>query len=211
MAKKGLIIIGAGQTIDEIYPIIKSNYNYKITKILDDNKSYFKKDFKGIPIEIGIENARKFKNCDFIFGIGSYKNKNQREKIFLKAELDKKFFPNFIHRNTIIENNVIMGYGNIIYPFSTICSGTNISDFCIFTYSCVIAHKVNIDSFSIFGSRTSILNEAKIGREVFIGANVLVGENIDIGDKSRILFGSLVIKNVKKNTTIFGNPGAEIA
>ena len=42
--------------------------------------------------------------------------------------------------------------------------------------------------------------------EKFFGANVVVGEKLKIGNKSRILFGSVVIKNVKSNTTIFGNP-----
>ena len=34
---------------------------------------------------------------------------------------------------------------------------------------------------------------------------------LKIGNKSRVLFGSVVIKNVKPDTTIFGNPGLEIA
>ena len=104
-----------------------------------------------------------------------------------------------------------MGFGNIIYPFSVICSGTKIENFCVVTYSSIIAHSVKIGSFSILGSRTSILNYTKVGKEVFFGANVLVGENLKIGNKSRVLFGSVVIKNVKPDTTIFGNPGLEIA
>ena len=36
-------------------------------------------------------------------------------------------------------------------------------------------------SFSILGSRTSILNDTKIGKEVFFGANVVVGEKLKIG------------------------------
>ena len=43
MVEKKLIVIGAGQTIDEIFPIIKnlkSNINYKLFKILDDDIKY---------------------------------------------------------------------------------------------------------------------------------------------------------------------------
>ena len=214
MKQKKIVIIGAGQTVDELYPIIKNlknNENYKIYKILDDNKKFYKKNYKGIPIEIDIAKAKKYKDCFFVFGIGSYKNKNNREKILKKTGLDKTFFPNIIHQNVIIENNVSLGFGNIIYPFSVICSGTKIENFCVITYSSIIAHSVKIGSFSILGSRTSILNYTKVGKEVFFGANVLVGENLKIGNKSRVLFGSVVIKNVKPDTTIFGNPGLEIA
>lgn len=214
MKRKKIIIIGGGQTADEIYPILKNlkyDENYIIHKILDDNKIFHKKNYKGIPIEVGISNARKYKDCQFVFGIGSYQNKNNREKILKKTELNKSFFPNIIHKNTVIENDVKLGCGNIIYPFSVLCSGVRIENFCVLTYSNIIAHNVKIGSFSLLGSRTSILNNAKIGNEVFFGANVLVGEKLQIGNKSRILFGSVVIKNIKVNTTIFGNPGLEIA
>lgn len=214
MTQKKLIVIGAGQTIDELYPIIqnlKNGKNYKLYKILDDDKKFFKKNYKGIPIQIGISNARKYKDCHFIFGIGSYKNKNERAKILKKTELSKNYFPNIIHKNTIIENNVKIGFGNIIYPFSVVCSGSNIENFCVITHSGIIAHNVQLGSYSLLGSRTSILNNAKIGKEVFFGANVTIGEKIKIGNKARILFGSVVIKNVKARTTVFGNPGIEIA
>ena len=214
MVEKKLIVIGAGQTIDEIFPIIKnlkSNINYKLFKILDDDKKFHKKSYKGIPIEIGISKAKKYKDCHFIFGIGSYRNKNNREKILKRTGLTKISFPNIIHKNTIIEDRVKLGFGNIIYPFSVLCSGTQLENFCIVTHSGILAHNVKLGSFSILGSRTSILNNTKVGREVFFGANVVVGEKLKIGNKSRILFGSVVIKNVKPNTTIFGNPGIEIA
>ena len=214
MKEKKLIIIGAGQTMDELFPIIKNlktNINYKIFKILDDDQKFYKKNYKGIPIETDISKAKKYKDCHFVFGIGSYKNKNNREKILKKTGLNKTFFPNIIHKNTIIEDKVKFGFGNIIYPFSVLCSGTILENFCIITHSGILAHNVKMGSFSILGSRTSILNETKIGKEVFFGANVVVGEKLKIGNKSRILFGTVVIKNVKSDTTIFGNPGIEIA
>ena len=64
MKEKKLIIIGAGQTIDELFPIIKNlktNINYKLFKILDDDKKFHKKNYKGIPIETDISKAKNIK------------------------------------------------------------------------------------------------------------------------------------------------------
>ena len=58
---KNIIILGAGNTADEIVPILDSlskNKDYKIKAILDDDKKYFKKSYNGIPIHIGLENAK---------------------------------------------------------------------------------------------------------------------------------------------------------
>ena len=210
MKRKKIIIIGGGQTADEIYPILKNlkyDENYIIHKILDDNKIFHKKNYKGIPIEVGISNARKYKDCQFVFGIGSYQNRNNREKILKKTELNKSFFPNIIHKNTVIENDVKLGCGNIIYPFSVLCSRVRIENFCVLTYSNIIAHNVKIGSFSLFGSRTSILNNTNIGKNVFCGASVLFAENLKIGDSSTIIFGSTIMCNIPRGKTVYGNPG----
>ena len=63
MKQKKIVIIGAGQTVDELYPIIKNlknDDNYKIYKILDDDKKFYKKNYKGIPIEVDISKAKKY-------------------------------------------------------------------------------------------------------------------------------------------------------
>ena len=209
MKRKNIVILGAGNTVDELFPILQSlakSKNYKIEAILDDNKKYFKKKYKGIPINIGLENAKKYKNSLFVFGIGSYRNKNNRKKILDKTCLDIEKFPNIIDPTAKIEDNVEFGFGNIIYPLSVICSGTKIKNFCVLTYLNILAHNVTINSFSTLGSRTSVLNNASIGKEVFIGANVLIAENISIEDYSRVIMSSVVLNNVKKKQLAFGNP-----
>ena len=209
MKRKNIVILGAGNTTDELFPILKSlskSKNYKIEAILDDNKKYFKKKYKGIPINIGLENANRYKNSLFVFGIGSYRNKNNRKKILDKTSLNIEKFPNIIDPSAKIEDNVEFGFGNIVYPFSVICSGTKIKNFCVLTHLNILAHNVTINSFSTLGSRTSVLNNASIGKEVFIGANVLIAENISIEDYSTVIMGSVVLNNVKKKQLAFGNP-----
>ena len=49
MKRKNIVILGAGNTVDELFPILQSlskSKNYKIEAILDDNKKYFKKNIK---------------------------------------------------------------------------------------------------------------------------------------------------------------------
>ncbi len=209
MKRKNIVILGAGNTADELIPILdnlQKNKKFKINAIIDDDKKFYNKSVKGIPIEIGLENAIKKKNSLFVFGIGSYNNKNNRKKILDKTSLDLDKFPNIIDSTAKIESNVELGYGNIIYPYSIICSGTKLKNFCLITHLNILAHDVSVGSFSILGSRTSILNNACIGKEVFIGANVLISENISVGDYSTIIMSSVVFNNVKKNQTMFGNP-----
>ena len=206
---KKILLVGAGYNYSEINPILKNlknNEKFKIDGILDDNKKLYKKNYKGIPFYVGLENAPKFKNHHFVFAISSYKYSHLREKIFQKMKVSKKRFPNIIHSSVIFEDNVTIGYGNIIYPYSIVCSETKIKDFCVLTYSSIIAHRVELNSFSVIGSRSSILNNSKIGKSVFLGANVTIGERIKVDNNSKIVIGSVVTRNVGKNKLVVGNP-----
>ena len=97
---------------------------------------------------------------------------------------------------------------SIIFHKMKNCTETpmKFKNFCILTHLNILAHNVSINSFSTLGSRTSVLNGATIGKEVFIGANVLIGENISVADYSTVVMGSVVLNNVKKKQLVFGNP-----
>ena len=206
-----IIIIGAGRSLEEIFPILKSLENNFIVKaIYDDNKKYYKKKYFGIPYKIGIKNARSEKNSKFIFAIGSYNNKNVRSKIFEKLDINKELFTNIIDPSVKIGNKTKLGYGNILYPNSIICSNSKIQNFCHLTYSVIIAHNVMIGSYTTIGSRSTVLNNTKIKDHVFIGAHVLVGENLNIGSKASLLLGSNIIRDCEPKKLYFGNPANEV-
>ena len=58
----------------------------------------------------------------------------------------------------------------------------------------------------MIGSRSSILNNSKIGKSVFLGANVTIGEGVIVDNNSKIVIGSVVTRNVGKNKLVVGNP-----
>lgn len=209
---KKLVIIGAGRSLEEIFPILLMRKDeYLITSIYDDNKKYYKKKYHGIPIKIGIDKAKNEKNSYFVFGIGSYINRNLRIEIFKKIGIKKDLFPNIIDPSVKIGNNTKFGFGNIIYPYSVLCSDCLIGDFCHLTYSVILGHNVVVGSYSVIGSRTTILNDAVLGNHVFVGANVTIAENLKIGSMTSLLFGSLITNNCTSKKTYFGNPAKIIS
>jgi acetyltransferase-like isoleucine patch superfamily enzyme len=51
-----------------------------------------------------------------------------------------------------------------------------------------------------------IFAPTKIGSNVWVGANSVICPGVSVGDNSIIVAGSVVTKNVNKNTLIAGNP-----
>lgn len=82
--------------------------------------------------------------------------------------------------------------------------GITIGDGCLFGHSVTIAtlnHEFNPEK------RASIMpNPVKIGKNVWIGSNSTILPGVEIGDGAIIGAGSIVTKNVPKNTIVAGNP-----
>jgi UDP-3-O-[3-hydroxymyristoyl] glucosamine N-acyltransferase len=80
----------------------------------------------------------------------------------------------------------------------------------------IIGSKVAIGHDDIIGSNTTIVSNVCVGGYTTIGSNVYIGlgatikNRIIIGDSAYICMGAVVIRNVKNNVKVFGNPAKEI-
>lgn len=82
--------------------------------------------------------------------------------------------------------------------------GITIGDGCLFGHNVTIAtlnHEFNPEK------RASIIpNPVKIGKKVWVGSDSTILPGIEIGDGAIIAAGSVVTKNIPKNTIAAGNP-----
>lgn len=92
-----------------------------------------------------------------------------------------------------------IGYGLYIgHGFGTIINPT-----------AVIGNNVNLSQFTTIGSNKG--KAATIGDNVYIGPSVCIVEDVCIGSNVSIGAGSVVVKNVPKNTTVAGVPSKVIS
>ena len=98
-----------------------------------------------------------------------------------------------------ISPNTRIGYGLYIgHGFGTIVNPT-----------AVIGNNVNLSQFSTIGSNKN--KAAVIGNNVYIGPSVCIVENVSIGSNASIGAGSVVVKDVPKNSTVAGVPAKVIS
>ncbi|OUL63671.1 acetyltransferase [Flavobacterium sp. AJR] len=208
---KNLIIIGARGYGREVHDLAKqcSGYNteYVLKGFLDD-KSDALAGFENYPeIISSVESYEIQENDVFVCALGSVKWK----KHYVELILDKggKFI-NLIHPSVILNTNAVIGNGLIAFMNS------NISN------DCVIEDFVTIQGFVGLGHDTKLGKWSHLNAYCFTGGFVVLEEEVCLNTRATILpnvvvrkgatvgAASLVIRNVKENTTVFGVPAKKL-
>lgn len=110
----------------------------------------------------------------------------------------------------IIENDVEIGFnavvGKSLYPGDTtiIGEGTKLANCCAVGHDCKIGKRVMIYA------GTMLAGFVEIGDDTHITLNSTIKNGIKIGKNVTVNMGSVVIRDIKDNETVFGNPAKRL-
>ena len=207
---KNLLIIGARGFGREVYDLaldcVGAGAEFKVKGFLDD-KADALDGFSGYPpIISSVEDYEIQQDDIFICGLGDPKwRKVYTEKILEKGGK----FASLISPYAIIRRNANIGVGCIVTHYSNISMDAMVGDHCAILSS-GIGHDVKVGKYSVLSGRVSLNGFVEVGEEAYIACGVCVAPHKKIGDRAFVGIGSVVIKNVKADTKVFGNPAKKI-
>jgi len=208
---KNLVIIGARGFGREVYDLATQcsgfNIEYVIKGFLDD-KSDALQGFANYPqILSSVEDYKIEENDVFVCAMGSVKwKKHYAELILVKGGK----FINLIHPSTKLNTNALVGTGLLVFMFANISNDCIIEDFVTIQgyvglgHDTRIAKWAHLSSYSFTGGFVVLEEEVTLNTRATVLPNVIVRKGATVGA------ASLVIKNVKENTTVFGIPAKKI-
>lgn len=207
---KNLVIIGAGGFAREIYDLAKiCSESETLFKI----KGFLSKEETGIeslgypPIIATLVDYVVEDEDVFICAIGDV---NTRKRVVEIMLLKGGKFINLIHPNVVISPSVKIGTGVAIKAYCVLASDVIIEDFSILQSAVIMGHDVHIGKFCQINSFSFFAGCAKLEDLVFVGAHSKFIQNTIAEEQSVIGIGSLVLRKVKKRTTVFGSPAKTI-
>lgn len=209
-----LIFIGASGCFREIALIIddinRGQKRYELIGLLDDAPSLQGQELDGVPVLGGLEEARNFPDCRFVFGIGSFRTRLERHVMLLKTGVSRERFETLIHPSAIVYPTARLAPGCIVYPRVTICHAAELREFTIVTFNAVVAPEVLVEEYAMITTNASVLARAHIGKAAFIGVNSVIGEGVRVGPGAVVVFGSTVFQNVAAGAFVQGNPARHL-
>lgn len=204
---KNLVIVGAGGMGRSVFCIATGSIGYatefQIKGFIDDDLQSLR-GFENYPPLLGtIEGYEICKDDVFVCSIGNTKTK---KIICEKLKARGATFQTLIHKTAIVRQNAKIGDGSIIADFAsvgadcTIGENTLIQTFSIAAHDCKIGNYVRIDTHSTCVGGVVVEDCATIHTTAVVSHKVVVGEG------AVVAACSFVIKKVKPNTTVYGNP-----
>jgi sugar O-acyltransferase (sialic acid O-acetyltransferase NeuD family) len=205
-----LIIIGDGGLAREVYDLAincsSQEQNIKIKGFLSEKSSNI--ESLGYPPIIGTVTNYDIEEGDVFFcGIGSVTLRKKCVEIIISK--GGKFI-NLIHPTAVISPSVKLGFGVAIKSFCVISSNVTIGDYSFLQSSVIVGHDVIIGKYCQINSFSFFAGCAMIDDQVLVGAHSKFIQGAKAEELTTIGIGSLIIRKVKKNTTVFGTPAKEI-
>jgi sugar O-acyltransferase (sialic acid O-acetyltransferase NeuD family) len=198
-----IFILGAGQLGQLLYKEIRKIDSFKVVGFID--KFTKKNNFDGVKI---YKNENFFlktnQKLNFVLAIGDI---NFRKIILKKFQKKNFFFPKIVLKNCYIHDENNIGNGTIVMTHVKILNNSKISDNCLIGTNVTILHDTKIGKNCVIGGNTCIGANTEVGEDVLIGVGTIVSSSKKkIGSNSIICAGSVIHKDIKKNSKVIGNP-----
>jgi len=210
-AERNLVIIGAGGCGREVFiwatQAIAAGIPLRIKGFLDDRACAL----QGMGYVTGILGSVSAYEIDekdvFVCAIGDPAIKM---KCYSRIAQRGGVFASIIHPLANIGQNVELGEGVVMGPFSSITCDAKVGNHTSIGALSNVAHDTVLGDWCQISSHCGVNGNATLGDGVFLGSHVCILPGVKVGPWAFVGAGSIVVTNVSPSVKVFGNPASPI-
>ena len=209
---KKIVIVGAGglgrEVLAWLLDLVGPDSGHKIAGFLDANPSVL--DKFDCPYPILGDPGDYIPEADELF-ICALGNPKTKKNVCSKLRDRGALFFTLIHPSAVVGPRCVLGEGVVICPGAILTTDITVGEFAMINAQATIGHDAIIGAWSTISGHADVTGFAKLGEGVFLGSHASVLPSAQVGDYAIVGAGSVVVRRVKPNVTVFGVPAKQIA
>ncbi|MDR1571589.1 MAG: acetyltransferase [Clostridiales Family XIII bacterium] len=210
---KELYIIGAGglgrEVAEIVHAINEQSPKYRIAGFIDDTKTLWGTVLNDLPVLGGREflkqNAGADKSC-VVIAIADAKVKQA-----LVDDLDGYVeWESITHPTATVSKYSRIGCGSVLQAYVWVSPNVCIGNYCFVNTKSGLGHDAVLEDFVSVMAFCDVTGGVHVEKGAYLATSVAVIPNIRIGEYAYIGAGSVVIRDIKANAVMVGNPARQI-
>jgi sugar O-acyltransferase (sialic acid O-acetyltransferase NeuD family) len=133
-----------------------------------------------------------------------------KDKIASRLEKLGAVFLTVIHQSAVVSRTATIGHGVVIGPHAYVATNAALGDFACVNSLTGIGHDTVVGRSSTVSSQVDITGQVALGDRVFVGSGARVLPGVRVGEDAKIGAGSIVVRDMKANSSVFAQPARKI-
>lgn len=206
---KNIVILGAGDFGKEILWLIddinKTRPTYHVMGFLDDDTNKIGQVINGCPCLGTINSLKELSTEQNVCAVIANQDGNIRKR-FVEQFPDFSDWETLIHPSVNVSDTSVVGKGCVICAGSNISVNTTIGNQCLLNISVTLGHDCTVGNYVSIMSGSCICGHVMIKDGAYLATNCTLVPKMKVGEQAKVGAGSVVLRNVKDQTTVMGVP-----
>lgn len=208
---KKLYLVGAGGFARELYSIVQyapaCGRDWAIAGFLDDNAAAL----AGFDYPVSVVGSpRDFVPREGDLFLVAVATPKAKRAVVATLKAKGAAFLTYIDPTARVLHNAKLGEGCVLCPNVLVSCDTVLGDFVSVNSTTNVGHDARVGPYSTLSSFVGVTRGVRIGSDVFVGGQAALAPNVVIEDHSTVGIGAVVVRRVRSQTTVFGNPARPI-